>query len=58
MIGIVSWALELKRSFCLGCILCRKEEGLDGRIVEDEKLSAGNDDIGSGSLVSAAALYA
>ncbi|XP_066387221.1 uncharacterized protein [Miscanthus floridulus] len=30
----------------------RKEEGLDGGIVEDEKLSAGNADIGSGSLAS------
>ncbi|XP_066387223.1 uncharacterized protein [Miscanthus floridulus] len=29
-----------------------KEEGLDGGIVEDEKLSAGNADIGSGSLAS------
>uniref|UniRef100_A0A804N5R9 Uncharacterized protein n=1 Tax=Zea mays TaxID=4577 RepID=A0A804N5R9_MAIZE len=63
---IVSWALELKRTACLGSILCRKVEGLDGGIVEDGKvqggslvqklsqsneiLSVGNTDIGSGRL--------
>lgn len=35
---IVSWALELKRTACLGSILCRKVEGLDGGIVEDGKV--------------------
>jgi len=33
MICKVSWALELKR------IICRKEEGLDGKVVEDGEVS-------------------
>ena len=36
--NVSCWALELKRTFCLGWILCRKEDALDGGIVEDGKV--------------------